>query len=87
MKKLLFILLTQTLYINVNAQCDYASYSDAPDELFRKRVNEPGMRYGNPYTMFVKGDDFSLDKSLQIIRNNIIKGQPATRHVSAAHVE
>jgi hypothetical protein len=36
---------------------------------------------------FVKGDDFSLDKSLQIIRNNIIKGQPATRHVSAAHVE
>jgi hypothetical protein len=76
MKKLLFILLSLTQLISVKAQCDFVNYSDAPDELFRKRVNEPGMRYGNPYTMFVKGDDFSLDKSLQIIRNNIIKGQP-----------
>ncbi|NDC31067.1 MAG: hypothetical protein EBZ58_09075, partial [Bacteroidetes bacterium] len=76
MKRLLLILLSLTQLISVKAQCDFVNYSDAPDELFRKRVNEPGMRYGNPYTMFVKGDDFSLDKSLQIIRNNIIKGQP-----------
>jgi hypothetical protein len=81
MKRLLLILLSLTQLISVKAQCDFVNYSDAPDELFRKRVNEPGMRYGNPYTMFVKGDDFSLDKSLQIIRNNIIKGQPDRKSV------
>jgi hypothetical protein len=78
MKKLLLCLILISFFIKVNAQCDYADYSDAPKELFRKRVNETGMRYGNPYTMFVRGDNFNLDNTLIQIRKNILFGTPLT---------
>jgi hypothetical protein len=79
MKKLLLCLILISFFIKVNAQCDYADYSDAPEELFRKRVKEPEMRYGNPYTMFVRGDDFNLEEILTQIRNNIRKGTPSLK--------
>jgi hypothetical protein len=54
-----------------NAQCYYHDESNPPEELFRKRVKEQGMRYGNPYTMFVRDDNFNKDTSLDQIRKNI----------------
>lgn len=56
------------------SQCQYGDKSNSPEELFRKRLRPEGMRYGNPYTMFVKGDDFNLNNSLEAIRENIKKG-------------
>ena len=79
MKILLLVLLILTLSIRINAQCEYVNYSDSPEELFRKRVKESGMRYGNPYTMFVKGDHFNLDSTLSQIRKNISAGITNTR--------
>ena len=88
MKKLFTVLLLLLIFNSkVYSQCEFAKYSDAPEELFRKRVNETGMLYGNPYTMFVKGDDFNLDSEITRIVNNLKNQIPATRHVSAAHVE
>ncbi len=78
MKKILLTILTISITINIFAQCDYADDSDAPEELYRKRVDEVGMRYGNPYTMFVRGDNFNLAENLLEIRNNIKEGQPFT---------
>jgi hypothetical protein len=51
--KIKLLIIGLILSLSAIAQCDYADFSDAPEELFRKRVKEPGMRYGNPYTMFV----------------------------------
>jgi hypothetical protein len=56
---------------NASAQCYYHDESNPPEELFRKRVKEQGMRYGNPYTMFVRDDKFNKDTSLFQIRKNI----------------
>ena len=55
---LLFAIFSQTDLIH--AQCFNHSESNPPEELFRKRVKEQGMRYGNPYTMFVRDDKFNL---------------------------
>jgi len=62
----------------VNAQCDYADDSDAPKELFRKRLKdkESGFRYGNPYTMFARKEGFDLPIALNQIRENIVKITP-----------
>jgi len=76
MKKIFTLIIVICCFNNLKAQCDYANFSDAPEELFRKRVKEMGMRYGNPYTMFVKGDNFDLDTTLSQIRKNIKTGQP-----------
>ncbi|MFZ4797406.1 MAG: hypothetical protein ACOYMA_07910 [Bacteroidia bacterium] len=60
MKKIILLIL---LTFNVGllySQCNYADFSDAPKELLRKRVKESNMRYGSPYTMFVRGDDFDI---------------------------
>ncbi len=56
---------------NASGQCYYHDESNPPEELFRKRVREDGMRYGNPYTMFVRDDKFNKDTSLLQIRKNI----------------
>jgi hypothetical protein len=79
MKKLLLILLLILGY-KVNAQCDYADDSDAPKELFRKRLKdkEAGFRYGNPYTMFTREEGFNLSITLNQIRDNIFNGKPDT---------
>lgn len=61
MKNFILILILITSSQTISAQCDYADFSDAPEELFRKRVKEPGMRYGNPYTMFVRDENFNLN--------------------------
>jgi hypothetical protein len=45
---------------NASCQCYYHDESNAPEELFRKRVREDKMRYGNPYTMFLRDDKFNL---------------------------
>jgi hypothetical protein len=66
---LLFAIFTQIDFIH--SQCYYHDESNAPEELFRKRVKEQGMRYGNPYTMFVRDDNFDLKKKLDEIRTNI----------------
>lgn len=72
MEKLFTVLLLLLIFNSkVYSQCEFAKYSDAPEELFRKRVNEPGMLYGNPCTMFVKGDDFYLDSEITRIVNNL----------------
>jgi hypothetical protein len=71
MKKLFTVLLLLLIFNSkVYSQCEFAKYSDAPEELFRKRVNETGMLYGNPYTMFVKGDDFNFDRLADKLINN-----------------
>ncbi len=67
------------LSLNAIAQCNYAEFSDAPKELFRKRVKEPGMRYGNPYTMFVRDENFNLQNTLQKVKDNINEGSPKTK--------
>ncbi len=77
MKKIFAILLLILIFNSkVYTQCEYADFSDAPKELFRKRVKEEGMRYGNPYTMFVKGDDFNLDNAITSIVHNLKSGIP-----------
>jgi hypothetical protein len=63
---------------NASAQCYYHDESNPPEELFRKRVKEDGMRYGNPYTMFVRDDNFSLNTSLAQIRINLKSKTPPT---------
>ena len=66
----------------INAQCSYAEYSNTPKELLRKRVkdNEPGFRYGNPYTMFNRSNypNWSLNEELNRIRQYIFNGTPDT---------
>ncbi|NDC30560.1 MAG: hypothetical protein EBZ58_06410, partial [Bacteroidetes bacterium] len=58
------------------AQCDFADDSDAPKELFRKRLKdkEVGFRYGNPYTMFNRQnyENWDLETTLNKVKNNII---------------
>ena len=61
---IILILLFSVINISAYAQCNYADFSESPNELYRKRVKESGMRYGNPYTLFVKGDDFNLNTSI-----------------------
>ncbi len=58
--RIILIILFNILSLGIYAQCDYEDFSDAPEELFRKRVKEDGMRYGNPYTMFLRDDKFNL---------------------------
>lgn len=65
-KSIILIFLYNIISFNIYAQCNYAEYSDAPKELFRKRVKEPGMRYGNPYTMFVRDENFNLNTAKNI---------------------
>ena len=55
---LLFAIFTQI--DTIHSQCYYHDESNPPEELFRKRVKEQGMRYGNPYTMFVRDNKFNL---------------------------
>ena len=62
-KNLKLILLLFAVFLQtdlIHAQCFNHSESNPPEELFRKRVKEEGMRYGNPYTMFVLDDKFNL---------------------------
>ncbi|MBC7383134.1 MAG: hypothetical protein H7296_09095 [Bacteroidia bacterium] len=82
MKQIFFILM-QYLPLYVYCQCNFNDQMGSPpEELNRRHLNDihdnkvPGFRYGHPYTMFVKGDDFNLLSSLQKIRDNIRQGQP-----------
>ncbi len=65
-KSIILIFLYNIISLNIYAQCNYAEYSDAPEELFKKRVSESGMRYGNPYTMFVRDENFNLNTAKNI---------------------
>ncbi len=70
---LLFAIFSQTDLIH--AQCFNHSESNPPEELFRKRVKEEGMRYGNPYTMFVRDNNFKLKSTIEQIVNNLISSK------------
>ena len=80
MKKLLLIIAILLCAQQNFAQCDYADYSDAPDEHYLQRLKdgESGFRYGNPYTMFNRRDypNWTLSGALQQIRKNIMAGTP-----------
>ncbi len=77
-KSIILLFLYNLISLISYAQCNYAEYSDAPKELFRKRVKEPGMRYGNPYTMFVRDENFNLNTTLEQIRLNLTSKLPPT---------
>jgi len=77
---LISLLLHMLLALNTQSQCTYENFSNAPKELLRKRVkdNEPGFRYGNPYTMFNRSHypNWSLNEELNRIRQYIFNGTP-----------
>ncbi len=79
MKKLLLIILLLNFLNDTIAQCYYHDQSNPPEELFRKRVKEDKMRYGNPYTMFVRGDDFDVKVEIKKIKDNIRNGTPISK--------
>ena len=78
MKTLLYLFVFCITILHVSAQCSYIEYSNTPKELLRKRVkdNEPGFRYGNPYTMFNRQnyESWNLNNDLEKIRSRIILG-------------
>ncbi|MBC7382737.1 MAG: hypothetical protein H7296_07030 [Bacteroidia bacterium] len=81
--KQIFFILTLCLPTYLYCQCNFNDQMGSPpEELNRRHLNDihdnkvPGFRYGHPYTMFVKGDDFNLINTLQKIRDNIRKDQP-----------
>jgi len=69
---LLVLIISNAAY----TQCDYRKYSNSPMELNRKHLQENGMRNGNPYTMFVKDDNFNIGNVLFDVRKNIKAGEP-----------
>jgi len=67
---LLFLLLVCFSGKSQNCQGDDKKWNFVPDELFRGRLQNYG-KYGNPYTMFIKEDNFSLELQLLGINQTI----------------